>query len=116
MECCLSDILTVVSNFMGFFVFGCFGAFFGLVDGGGAASSSLLSASESSSATAGWFSLSRARIACCSEFHWVVDIRIHDHPVSSVPGVMHGRRLRLDLIALRSFLTSALVGCGLTMH
>ena len=115
MECCLSDLLTVVSNFMGFFIFGNFGAFFGSVDGGGAASSSSLSESWSSVAT-GWFSLSRARIACCNSFHCGLDIKIQDHPVSSVPGGMHGRRLRLDLIALRSFLTSALVGCELTMH
>ena len=99
---------------MGFLILGNFGASFGSSAVVVVVSSSSLSESESSS-TAGRFSLSLARIACCSSFHWRLDIKIHDHPVSSVPGRMHGRRLRLDLIALRSFLTSALVGCGLTM-
>ena len=106
---------------MGFLILGNFGAFFGSFGSFGSfvvvsvVSSSSLSESESSS-TIGRFSLSLARMACCRSFHWVLDIKIQDHPVSSVPGMMHGRRLRLDLIALRSFLTSALVGCELTMH
>ena len=63
----------------------------------------------------GLFAISLSMIACCSVFHWGLDIRIHDQPVSSVPGMMQGRRLRLVLMALRSFLTSALVGWEPTM-
>ena len=75
--------------------------------------SSLVSSVVSSG---GLFSLSLAMMACWCASHCVSDMRIHAHPVSSVPGMTHGKRFKFALIDLRSFLTSALVGWELTMH